>query len=220
MKWFLASLAIAGCASAGPGNNIIGGVPDAPTDAQVTLIQTASLEVTGINSFFCVAGAPNTTRSNSYYRVFALEDAGVTATLHVSAVMFGIQDALAGSGGAQRAKLNLGIYSAPPAGDTLDTSQIQSLGSADIQIPDGSNTRMTVPITADVAPGTNLIVELAIPADAQVKNLFHIGSNTQGERKPGYWQAPNCGLTDPTTTQSIGNAGNAAAIVMTVIGMQ
>jgi hypothetical protein len=152
--------------------------------------------------------------------VFALEDAGVTTTLHVSAVMFGIQDAMAGRGGMQRAKLNLGTYDTPPSGDTLDTSLIRSLGSADIQIPDGNNTRMTVPIAADVAPSTNLIVELAIPADNSVKNLFHIGSNAQGERKPGYWQAPNCGLTDPTTTQSLASPGNEADIVMTVIGMQ
>jgi hypothetical protein len=238
MRRLLVCLAIAGCARAGEQNSIIGGLNDArpssdaddvpPPDAstidaspgQVTLTQTASNGITLNNSFGCVVGGK--TLKNSYYRVFTLADFHVTTTLHIMKVDFGIQTAAAGGGAAtQPATLNIGTYGAAPQGTTLDPSLVRSLSSVAIQIPNGSATSMSVPITGDVAPTARVIVELAIPDGSGAGNKFFVGTNTDTEQAPGYTLGPDCGITTPTSMQSIAddNGFGPVHMVMTVTGM-
>jgi hypothetical protein len=213
MKWFLVSLALAGCAKAGPENRIIGGVP------YVTLSQTTSEETTPDNSFGCTTCAGFTCES-SYYRVFELADYGITTILHVTQVEFGIQTAAAGVGGQQAARVQVGAYGMTSGEPTLDLAQIRPIASADIQIPDGSDTRMIVPIAADVAPDMSMIVELLIPDGSAAGNKFFIGSNELGEHKPGYTRSPDCGYPSPTTMFSVASDRGAGEtdIVITVSG--
>jgi hypothetical protein len=237
MRRILVCLAIAGCARAGEQNSIIGGLNDArPSDAddvpppdastidappqQVTLTQTASNAITLNNSFACVVAGK--TLQNSYYRVFTLADFQVTTTLHIMKVEFGIQTAAAGGGAAtQPATVNLGTYGAVPQGTMLDLALVRSLSSVAIQIPNGSATSMSVPITGDVAPTTSVIVELAIPDGNAAGHKFFIGTNTDTERAPGYTLGPDCGVTPPTSIQSIAddNGFGPVHMVMTVTGM-
>jgi hypothetical protein len=238
MHWLLICLAIAGCARAGRENSIIGGLSDArpsgdadtvpapdasPIDAppqQVTLTQTASLGITKNNSFGCVESG--FTDQNSFYRVFKLADYGITTTLHVTQVDFGIQTAAAGGGtGSQPATVHIGTYAGTPGGVTLDLSMVRAINSVDIQIPDGSATRMTVPITADIAPTTSMIAELAIPDGTADGNEFFAGTNTDLERAPGYTLGPDCNFTQPTSMQSIADSKGFGTVhlVMSVTGM-
>jgi len=225
MRWFLVSLAISGCASAGKGNSIIGGITDAgdAPPQQVTLTQTTSNAIAPNNSFACPIDQSSTlTDQNSYYRVFTPSDAGLTTTLHITQIAFGIERASAGTGTMQPASVKLGTYTGTLAGTTLDLSKVQPITSANIQISDGKGTTMTVPITADLAPTANLIVELALPDGRTAGNSFFIGTNTAGERKPGYMRAADCNWSTPTTMQSIaptitGGSG-VADIIMTVTG--
>jgi len=225
MWWLVISLAIAGCASAGKGNSITSGVSDAgaepadgaaPSDAsggtasdapasRITLAQTDSATITTGNSIACENKLTNVTVLNSYLRVFALADFGVTDVLHVTEVAFGVDTAVAGPRAtAQPAQVKLGLYEATPGTTTLDPSAIVALGDAvAIQIPDGKATTITVPVTADVQAGQNLIVELALPDGTAAGSTFLIGSNALGERAPGYLSARDCGLKNPTTIQSI-----------------
>jgi hypothetical protein len=239
MRCLLICLAIAGCAKAGKENSIIGGLTDArpsgdadtvpapdasPIDAppqQVTLAQTASNGITKNNSFACV-GAAGVTLVNSYYRVFKLADHAITTTLHVTQVDFGIQTATAGGGaGSQPATVNIGTYAGTPGATTLDLSMVRMLNATTIKIPDGNATGMTVPITADIAPTTSIIVELAIPDGTADGNKFFVGTNTDVERAPGYTLGPDCGITPPTSMQSIADNNNFGSVhlVMTVTGM-
>ena len=241
MRWFLVGLAIAGCASAGKGNSIIGGVSDAgagrePADAgdpsgpaadaparQITMAQADSATITAGNSVACQNLATNVNVQNSYFRVFALADFGVTDVLHVTEVAFGVDTAVAGpSATAQPAQVQLGLYEATPGTTTLDPSVIVALGDAvDVQIPDGDATTITVPITADVKASQNLIVELALPDGTAAGSTFLIGSNALGERAPGYLSAPGCGLANPTTVQSIVPATHGPVdILISVTGEQ
>jgi len=241
MKRLLVCLAVAGCAQAGKGNSIIGGLGDAgmgphtdaddvpepdasPIDAppqQVTLSQTVSGTIELDNSFAC--SLDNKTDMNSYFRVFTLADYNITTTLHVFQIEFAIQSARGGQGPMQPATVRIGTYGVAPTGTTLDPAQIRPLRSLDIQIPDGMGTRMPVPIEADIPPTTSVIVELAIPDGTDVGNVFFIGTNSLGERQPAYTTEPNpsCGaVTVPTTMQSIAdkkNFGNVD-IIMTVTG--
>lgn len=218
MRWLLICLAIAGCARAGKENTIIGGLDDArSSDApkQTTLTQTTSNAIVASNSFRCPLGP------NSYYRVFTLADSGITTTLHVTQVDFGIQDAIAGNSGTdQPATVNIGTYAGPLGNTTLDLAQIRPISSADIKIPNGSATTMTVPIAADIAPTASAIVELALPDPATSQDSFLVGTNTDGESHPAYTLEPKCSHPSPTTMQSIADAnmfGNVD-IVMTVTG--
>lgn len=221
MRWFLVCLTIAGCARAGERNHIIGGLNDAgvPTDAddlpapdasvidappsQVTLSVNTSGGITLNHSFGCV-DTSSFTLQNSYYRVFRLADFNITQTLHVTQVDFGIQTAAAGTGTQQPARVNLGTYAGTDQGTTLDLAQVRSVSSADIQIPNGSGSRMTVPITGDIASSTSVIVELAIPDGTTAHNKFFIGSNAAGERSPGYTMATDCNVDSPTAMASFG----------------
>jgi hypothetical protein len=242
-RWFLVSLAIAGCASAGKGNSIVGGLNDgdagtrsdandfpaidaslidAPPE-QITLTQTASSTITRDNSFACIDDVTGLTSQNSYYRVFALDDYGLTTTLHVTQVDFGIQVADAGPGATlQPAQLRIGNYGAAPTGTTLDLAKVRTLATADIKIPNGEGMQMAVPITADVAPGTYLIVELTIPDGSPAGSVFFIGSNAEGERGAGYTKAPaaGCDVDVPTTMQSLATQHRLgeADIIMSITG--
>jgi hypothetical protein len=241
MRWLLICLAIAGCARAGKENSIVGGLTDArpsgdadtvpapdasPIDAppqQVTLTQNASTGITKNNSFGCVLSS-GVTLQNSYYRVFTLADYGVTTTLHVTQVEFGIQTATAGgSAGSQPATVNLGTYAGTPGDTTIDLSLVSMVNSLNIKIPDGSATRMTAPITGDIAPATSVIVELAIPDGTADGNKFFVGTNTDVERAPGYQFSPEptCGTPSPTSMQSTADDHGFGPVhlVMTVTGM-
>jgi hypothetical protein len=239
MRWLVVCLAVAGCARAGQENSIIGGLTDAgprrdatdvpepdasPIDAppqQITLTQTTSGAIAVGTSFNCHRAS--VTRENSYYRVFTLSDHGVTGMLHVTRVEFAIDTAIAGAGqgGQQPATVKLGTYGGTPDGTTLDGALVRSLGSADVRIPDGTGTRVTVPITADVAPTANLIVELLIPDGLAAGNALLVGTNQQGERKPGYTRGPSCGVTLPTSMKTVAadNSLDQADLILTVTGV-
>ena len=244
MRWLLVALAVAGCAKAGPGNSIIGGIDDAgpdggprvdggvdpepdasPIDAppeQVTLAQTTTGAMLDGNSVSCQPDLPGSTRPNGYYRVFALSDHAIAGPLHLTEVAFAIEAAKSGAGTDQAATLNLGTYAATPFGETLDVAQVQRLSSVPIRIPDGRLTRMAVPVAVDVPASANLVVELAIPEDPDVENEFFIGTNKDGERRPGYLRAPTCDYETPTTFEKIARDNNnkfgPVDIIMTVTG--
>lgn len=202
MRWLVICLAVAGCARAGPENTIIGGVIDGGPAQQTTLSQTTSDAVAvGASLFNCHGSTTGFVFENSYYRVFTLADHGIAATLHVTQVDFGIDTAIAGTGGKQPGTVRIGSYGGPLGGTTLDLSQVRAINSVDIQIPDGTGTTMTVPITANLAPTASMLVELFIPDGRTAGNKFKIGANTSGERKPGYvgTRDTDCDIPDPTS---------------------
>jgi hypothetical protein len=235
MRWLPIWLALAGCASAGPQNSIVGGLMDggtggsrdAPPDgagSSVTMVETTSDDIALGRSFGCVQPPTNYTLENSYYRVFTPADYGVSGTLHVTQVDFAVDTAMAGTGSSQPGKLNLGAYTGVPGAPTLDLSLVTAISSTDITIPDGGNTHMTVPIAADIAASAHLLVELLIPngfIPNNPGNKFLIGMSGDAERQPGYNRAPDCqhdSNAPPITMQSVAATGDAFAILMTVTG--
>ncbi len=247
MKWFLVSLAITGCASAGKGNSIIGGIDDAGVrvddagvridDAQeipeldaplidapprqITLSQTTSGAITLDNSIACVPDDPRQqiTVVNSYYRVFALADDDIRTAFHVTEVTFGIQDAISATANdLQPGIVRIGIYEDVIGSPVLDLSRIRGVAEVPIQIADATGTRMTVPISGDIPASANLIVELELPSNASVRHRFFIGSNVAGERRPGYLRAPTCDIDAPTTLASLTGATGGMDILLSVTG--
>jgi hypothetical protein len=232
MRWLPTCLALAGCASAGPQNTIVGGLMDAGAGrdaaatldgagAEVTMVETTSSDIALGRSFACVQPPLNYTLENSYYRVFTPADYGASGTLHVTHVDFAIDTATAATGGSQPGKINLATYTGTPGAATLDLAQVTAIGSTDITIPDGGNTHMAVPVTADIAADAHLLVELFIPdgfIPSQPGNQFLIGMSGDAERQPGYTRGPGCGTSTPVTMQSVAGTADAFAILMTVTG--
>jgi hypothetical protein len=232
---------LVGCATAGRDNNIfdttdsgIVVLGDAdklidaarPIDARpidaapvpLTMTETTSLNVAQGNSFSCNA-ANITSGQNSYYRVFTLSDFQVTDIFHVNNVTFAVETAV-GQGGTQPATINLGTYTGALGGTTLDTTQITPLTSAPISIPNSTGGTVSTPITADVAPGSSLIVEIRVPDGAATSDELFIGSNNGGETKPVYILATSCSINSPTTMASIAatNGLPEPDVVLTVTG--
>jgi hypothetical protein len=233
MRWLPTCLVLAGCASAGPQNTIVGGLMDAGVgrDAaatldgagvEVTLVETTSNNLALGHSFGCVDKQSRATLENSYYRVFTPADHGVAGTLHVTHVDFAIDTAAAATGGSQPGKVNLGTYTGVPGAATLDLSLVTAVSSTDIAIPDGGGTQMTVPITADIAADAHLLVELFIPdgfIPEHTGNRFLIGMSGDAERQPGYTRGgPGCQTDTPVTMQSLAGTDDAFVILMTVTG--
>jgi hypothetical protein len=243
MRRFLVCIALCGCARAGEGNSIIGGITDAAprTDArdfpsidaavidappqQVTLTQTSSETITAGNTFACRNTVTDVTLENHYYRLFALADHGVKGMLHLTQVDFGVELADGGpSSTTQPATINLGVYGGKfdATTTTIDLAMIRSLATADIKIPDGVGKRVTVPITADVAAGSVLTVELVIPDGTTAQSSFLIGSNGQGERRPGFTLATACAVTPPKTMAAVAKdiGVGEADIILSATGTQ
>jgi hypothetical protein len=218
----LACVALAGCATAGPGNEIIGGLADAGTEdhggrgdpdapgapTDVTLSQTASNDVIAHNSFDC------DTPTNSFFRVFTPRDQGVTNAFTLAEVDFGIQAATDNI----TATMQILPYTGTP-GDTLDPTLIgAALISQPVQIAaTTTTTTMRVPITATIPAGTSFAVEIDNPGPADL----YIGTNAGTETRPGYVLAPGCDIKVPTRMQTVADAnklGTTMVIVMSVDG--
>ncbi|MBA3459453.1 MAG: hypothetical protein H0T46_05805 [Deltaproteobacteria bacterium] len=172
----------------------------------ITLTQNTGTSIGSNNSIAC--GNPDgTTAENSWYRVFRLADHGVVGGLRVTAVSFGVQEAL----GLPNVQIKIGTYSGnlvpPPA--QLDTGLITPLTSATFAVPNTANTAptsVTVPITANVPALSQMIVEIFSPDMNGTSKYFYLGGNATGESKPGYLRAPTgaCATPQPRSTTALG----------------
>jgi len=184
---------------------------DAPMQGGTqTLSETTSNTDTQIG-IACGPTAGGYTLKNSFYRVFALSEYGVTGTFHVQAVDFGVS----GPAGNPPIKVSVGTYNGTTGGQTLTTSGITLATNATIN-PASTDTTEHVPLTADITG--NLIVEIDQTADGTTANgyQFYPAANASGETHPGYIMAAGCMVTVPTSVTS--KAGAETDIVITVTG--
>lgn len=184
---------------------------DAPMQGGTqTLTETTSNTDTQIG-IACGPTAGGYTLKNSYYRVFALSEYGITGTFHVTAVDFGVS----GPAGNPPIKVSVGTYNGTTGGQTLTTSGITLTANAMIN-PGSADTTEHVPLTSDITG--NLIVEIDQTADGTTANgyTFYPAANASGETHPGYIMAAGCSVNTPTSITS--KAGAETDIVVTVTG--
>jgi hypothetical protein len=170
--------------------------------------------ITSLNSVACSDTTTGVTRENSYYRVFRLQDFGVTTTFTATRVDVGIEEAAAGIGTTQAIQVRLytlaGAFVLPNltaiAGQTVTVQNASSLSV--VQVP-------LAPV--GVAPaGSTLVAEVFVPDGLAANNVFFVGSNAATETGPSYIRAPLCGATQPATFASL--AQPQVHIVLTVTG--
>lgn len=234
MRFALLTLALAACAQATGGQqsgdddpNI--DAPKPPDDAPppidappidmgptpVTLSQTSADAIGASDSLACGNNGDGTTAENSWYRVFRLADAGISTSLQVDSVTFGVQE----SAGTPAVQVKIGTYAGNLTQTQLDTTQITPIASATFNVPNTASTAtttVTVPVAANVPAQSQMIVEVFSPNLAGTGKYFYIGGNSAGESKPSYLRAPACGSAQPVTTGSIGFA--TSHIVIKVSG--
>ncbi len=150
------------------------------------------------NSVACSTAGIHT--DNGYFRAFDLGafPQGFTSC----AVEFGIEQADAG--GANQ-PVTVRLYSS--TGAAFPGGTRTEVGSATVNVTDQALSLLSVPLTATVPAGAQLVAEVFTPDGTAGGNSFFIGSNTTAETGPSYIQAAGCGLTAPTPTAAIGFAG-------------
>lgn len=153
--------------------------------------------ITMLNSISCASGPQADT--NAYLRAFDLSTLGISGSIHVNMVRFGIEtaDALTGS---QDAVINLYTVT-----DTLLYGNMTLIASQPITITDQSQTFFYVPISVSVPSDSILVIELFVPNAVNVdSNTFLIGSNSNGESGLSYLMAPSCGILEPMDMPILG----------------
>lgn len=165
--------------------------PDAASGA-LTLTQSSSMDITAENSVACFNSAEGFTLEASYYRVFDLAALGVTGPLMVDSVLVGIENAEAGAGATQPAKVLLHSLSG-----ALQLANLTEIASVDIDVADQSGTVLEVPISASVPVGTTLVVELLVPDGSVDGHLLFPGSNSLGQSGPTFVRDGCGGAEEP-----------------------
>ncbi|WP_460701521.1 S8 family serine peptidase [Myceligenerans halotolerans] len=160
--------------------------------AETTITHSASQEVVALNSASC--GSDFGTSENRFLRTFTLGDFGIDGSFAVSEVSFGIEEATAQT-------LTVNLYEL--VGEDFVYANLEPLGSADVDIEEQSLSMVTVPVEGEIAGGT-LVVEVVSHDQRDTGGVFFVGSNPDGQTAPSYLAADECGISEPTATDSIG----------------
>lgn len=178
-------------------------VIDAPAGpTQITLTQV-STDTLASGSLACSSSSG--TSKQSYYRVFDLAMMGVTSTLSLTSVGFGVQ-----SSDGQTITVNVGTYSQPP-GTTLDVGSsssddwaagdVTAIATTTVAVTTSeTGTIVSAPITASIPASALLIVEIRSPSGAE----FYLGASAGSETTPGFYWSPSCDATPPGTPAELG----------------
>ncbi len=181
---------------------------DRSTNATYSITHSLSQTIIGDNSVSCNSGGYHA--DNAYLRVFDLvADFGISESIVISSIDFGIETAEAGSGGIQPATVNIYTLSG-----SFEYANLTLIATEAISISDQALSILNVPISATIPAGSILVVEMFTPNGQAVNNKFFIGSNNLGETDPSYIATADCGITEPISMANIGFPN--VNIVMTV----
>lgn len=162
----------------------------------IILTHSVSQSIISGNSVSCNSAGLHT--DNSYWRSFDLNSFGIYSELNVKAVEIGIEQATSsGSGQPLTVNLYTSAGAFPGGARTL-------IGTTTVTVSDQSGTIISIPITASVPAGSELVVEIFTPDGQAVGNSFFIGSNNLGQTAPSYISASGCGVPTPTDLSSLG----------------
>lgn len=140
----------------------------------VMLSHSDSMDIVAPNSVAC--GTTTATIQNRYLRVLPLQDFGLTSSLDITAVTFGIELA------TTTFDLGLNLYTLD---GPLTFQNLTPIGSRTIPVTSGGARLLTIPIAATVPAGETLVIELSAP-DLLGIGAFLPGSNPHGESSPSY----------------------------------
>ncbi|HUD40501.1 MAG TPA: choice-of-anchor Q domain-containing protein [Dokdonella sp.] len=177
-------------------------VAGAAPAGSIPIAQTTDLLPAASNSIACgLSGAY--TAVNSYYRRFTFTD---HPQIGAYGEVVSVDVAVEASNGMTIAVNLYTLPSGVPAG-TIPLGQLALIGSAQADVAAGSAlTSISVPVTGTVADtaASDLVVEVATPDGSADEHYFYVGSTPSPQSRPSFMMAPNCGITQPATTASLG----------------
>lgn len=168
-----------------------------------TITHSTSQTIIPGNSINCNDGMGHHTDS-SYWRAFNMTTFTNGEEYDISAVTFGVQQIINGSNNGQALTINLYANNggAFPAGTR---TLLNSVTLNPHKVTNQSGTIINVPVKAAVPAGTGeLVVEVFSPDGRPDGNTFYIGSNLAAQTGPSYFNALDCGISDPTDLASLG----------------
>ena len=144
---------------------------------------------------------------NSFFRDFDLDDDfGIVGDFDVTNAEFGIETI------DNNFDITVNIYSTTPG--TFPGGTLTLQGTATYNgTPGDAGTVVSVPVSATIPAGENLIYELSILGDGVTS--FFVGANLDGQTGVSWILAADCGATVPT---DLNDFGFANSYVMNVIG--
>ena len=188
------------------------------TSKRRTLRQSTTDVILANNAAACRDGTTFVTRQNAWFRRFVPADHGISTSIAIDEVSFGIEEATAGNGlTTQPATLRIYSYNAATVGDTLDTAQMTKLAELQLAMTNTSMAFVTRPIAASIPAGRAFVVELFVPEGNTTGHKFRIGTNQDGEQRVGYFAAPACNVMIPTNIPAIAPS-RPIHLVMNVTG--
>ena len=140
---------------------------------------------------------------NSLWRSFVLAESSITGRFDVCRIIFGVSQAISGSGTGQPLSVNL--YSTDAA---FPSGTLSLLNSVTIPtFPDNALPGLVfMPLPAVAPSGSEVVVEIHVPDGTATEDLFFLGANPQPETSPSYISAAtgDCDIPTPVTTASFG----------------
>lgn len=191
--------------AAGSGSSAPMDAPAGPTTITLTQVSTTVLATSSLG---CEDDNTDSTYEQAYYRVFDLAAMGVTSTLTLSSVAFGVQSA----DGTETLTINVGTYSAAP-GTTLSVGSadwgagdVTAIATTTTSLPASSTgTIVSVPIAATIPSGSRLIVEVRSPNESSKNDVaLFLGASSGTETTPGFYWSTECGAVPPGTPSELG----------------
>lgn len=185
--------------------NVVTPTADFMLDAQneFSLTHSLSQEILADNSVGCATG------EQRWFRVFDLAEFGVTEPFKVSAVEFGVESSDSLILGQF---MTVNLYRLEGEFGSGDMVLVQS---AEGVIANGVQQLVRMPIAGSFPADGTLVVEIVHPQPI-LSGATVYGTNQAGETGPTYWQAPDCGVNEPTDTSELG--GDVQHLVMNVWG--
>jgi len=162
--------------------------------------------VTGGTAIACAStAAPQTSSDNQFWRAFTLSDFGVTESVTIENVEFGIENLTLPT--LIEADITINLYQAP--GGSAPSTGLELIGSTVATLGDRALEVVTVDVTGVVDAGNALVVEINQPnfqdlSGGLTGDVFFPGANSFGENDPSYISSAGCGTAEPTPYADIG----------------
>lgn len=172
-----------------------------------TLTHSTSMTVANTNVACNSGTAPNTTSSdNAYFRFFNLASFGVTGAYDVTNVQYGVATLRTPTllaGFPVTVKLYTTTSATFPTGFPASYTEVATATTFIQELQAG--TLITVPITATIPAGSNLLVSVSYAAqEAASLNQIFLAANSLGQTAQTYIQSTACSILTPSTMASIG----------------
>jgi hypothetical protein len=174
-------------------------------DNTVSLSQSVSQTITSGISISCKYNVSGYHAENHYWRAFSL-----TKDFNVTQIEIGVQQAAASSGSQP---ITVNVYE--NTGGNFPAGVRTLKGTASTSVPNQSLTILSVPVAANIASNTQMIIEIFVPDGQTAMNSFLVGTNEDGETGTSYFSAATCNISIVPYSNY-----NGHPIVMNVIGCE